>query len=202
VNQILTVTCVADGGAGTLRAALEHAVDHPDARFTIRFDLPGRRNVIVVKSPLQVLAGVTLDGPVGDDGEPVVEIDGSLLEGDETCSLAIAGGVPSLVRNLSVTGGPVGIGIYGPGGHSLVNCVLRDNRFGIIVKADDCAAERLMVQGAEVISVAVQNARRFRLTDSRIGCDRQGGEARPNMQGVTVYEVDDCCIVSVRCNRL
>lgn len=99
VTPSAVVTTTADGGPGSFRAALYHALDHPGTTvtFNIPFGDPGHEGGVFTIKPTAYLpplatAGTIIDGSTqpGYNGKPLIFFDGSLLPDEE-------GDVPGLL---------------------------------------------------------------------------------------------------------
>jgi parallel beta-helix repeat protein len=114
------VTTAADSGAGSLRAAILSANNHPEGN-TIDFDIASGVQRIHLESPLPAIAyPVILDGSTqpGFSAVPLVVLDGTFA-GPSADALTITGG-DSTVRDLVIHGfGGSGIVLSGQGGNAV-----------------------------------------------------------------------------------
>jgi len=205
-DPVITVTSVANSGAGSLRAAIEKANTHGSA-VELRFAIGSGPATIRLDSPLPPLAfGGLVDGwtQPGIDGAPLIEINGAAAAVCPGLEI-VHGGLT--VRGVVVTGWQSD-GIYV---HDCDDVALLGLHVGVALDGETAAgnggsgihlvrAERCLIGGPSGDGVVVsgnhghgiwleERSHRCRIVGSRIGTDREGRAALPNdRSGVKVEE--------------
>jgi hypothetical protein len=171
---VITVTSVADGGAGSLRAAIEEANARGNA-VELRFAIGSGTATIRPDSPLPPLAfGGIVDGwtQPGLDDAPLIEVDGA--HAPDGGGLEIVG-EGLTVRGLALTGWTAD---------------------GIRVRGADCTIDGVVASGNGRYGVLVdEGAHQARIIGSFIGTDPTGSSAVPNQRsGIRVIQAGRCVI--------